>query len=68
MISFTKECEEPTELLEDKLFPVIVDLLLSNMRIYEEKGWRYLQGCSGVNVCEEVSGIELSNINNLSDL
>jgi hypothetical protein len=44
----TRNYEEPSQLLEDKAFPVMVDLLLSNMRQYEEKGWHYLRGFSRV--------------------
>jgi hypothetical protein len=45
-----------------------MDLLISNMRGHEERGWRYLRGVSGVRACEEGSRIELRNINNLSEL
>ena len=34
MLSFTKNCEEPTELLEDKIFLAIIDLLVCNMRAH----------------------------------
>lgn len=68
MLSFTKNCEEPTELLEDKIFPAIIDLLVCNMRAYEEKGRQYLRGVDGGSPCDEGSCIQLRNINNLSEL
>ena len=67
MIELTKQCEEPTELLECKTYPAIIDLLMNNLKGNEEKGWRYLRGSSRIH-CEEGSRIELRNISNLSDL
>ncbi len=51
MISFTRGYEQATELLEDKIFPVMMEMLTSNMLKNQEKGWRYLQGSSGIREC-----------------
>ena len=32
MIELTKQCEEPTELLECKTYPAIIDLLMNNLK------------------------------------
>ena len=57
MLDFTKHCDKPSELLENEIFPMIMDLLISNMKENEEKGWRYLRRISGVQVAEEGSRI-----------
>jgi hypothetical protein len=45
-----------------------MEMLTSNMLKNQDKGWRYLQGSSGIKDCWDGSQIELRNINNLSEL
>lgn len=66
MVAFTKGYEQPTELLEEKVFPVMMEMLTANMMKNQERAWRYLQGSSGIRECWEGSRIELRNISNLS--
>ena len=66
MMELTKKCEQPSQLLEEKVFPIMTALLFKNMSAYEQKGWKYLKGSSGIRGGEENSRIELRNINNIS--
>lgn len=68
MIAFTANYEQPTELLDEKVFPVMLEVLTSNMRKHQEQAHRYLQGSPGLCEGDEGSRVELRNINNLSEL
>jgi len=44
MIAFTSNYEQPSQLLEEKVFPVMLEVLTNNMRKYHKQGQEYFQG------------------------
>jgi hypothetical protein len=69
MITFTANYEHPAEIIKEKIFPLISEVLLNNMKNNHEEAVRYIEGSNSIlDVNEESSHVELRNINNMSEL
>jgi hypothetical protein len=54
--------------LDSNMYPILLEILVNNMRRNEEAGLKYLQGAAGGECEEEVSLVELRNINSIAEL